>query len=516
MALPRGIQSEVLLSLAFLVATAIGLLAGFLVRAQASQQQQLEGLLGRALVAEAPLALLEVERSASGARWHRYVDPARRAGPGPAPDDEPAGLEHLVAESRRLRKPLLASGQPWDPMLFAAPLDASGDIAAGWFPPVVSGMAIIGLVVADIAVFVGLGAYLLRRRVTGPLARLAAATHELGEGDRAVRAPVEGVQEVADLAADFNSMGEALEQRTEALEKAVSDLRTANRDLRQARAGLDRAERLAAVGTLAAGVAHEVGNPMGAVLAFLDLARREGERDGLGEHGLSLLGKAAREGDRVRGILRQLLDFSRPAQSQLAPVSLQGAAEQALELVQAQRRYAGIEYALHCDEQLPLVMADQGLVAQVLLNLLLNASDAVCSDDVRDTARVEITVRPAVSERRAGDSPQDNEAALERCDSVECEVADDGPGISAEDRPRIFDPFYTTKAPGEGTGLGLANALRLTEELGGSLECIAAEDAPLGGACFRMRLPIHEPDGRAADPSSGSRTREACTEASGD
>ena len=393
----RGIQSEVLLSLAVLVATAIGLLAAFLLRTQSSHDAQLEGLLGRALAAEASAAVLGVDHSVSGARWHLFRSGEEADGIG-VPQDAPSELIDLVHESRRLEQPLLSSGTPWRPVLFAAPLGPDS-VAAAWFPPVVSRTAIGALILADIAVFVGLGAYLLRRRVTGPLARLAAATQELRHGERSARAPVAGVEEVAELARDFNAMGDALDERTAALEKAVSDLRGANRELRQTRAGLDRAERLAAVGSLAAGVAHEVGNPMGAVLAFLDLARKEGAKDGLGEHGQALLAKAAREGDRVRVIIRQLLDFSRPPEGTRVPVSFVAVCEQTLDLVQAQTRYAAISYGIESEPELPQVSADASLLAQVLLNLVVNASDAVAGTGSRVVLRAS-ALRPRPSRRR--------------------------------------------------------------------------------------------------------------------
>jgi hypothetical protein len=275
-------------------------------------------------------------------------------------------------------------------------------------------------------------------------------------------------------------MSEALARRTEALEKAVAELRAANEALSVARTGLDRAERLAAVGSLAAGVAHEVGNPMAAQLAFLDLVGRDPT---LGAPARAHLERAAQQGERVRRILRQLLEFSRPPRMERVPVDLASLAEEAVALVRAQRRYAGVQLEVECVGVPPAAIADPGGVAQILLNLVLNAADAVAASAEK---RVRLSVRPAALRVRAGESPA--AAAQRRApDAVECRVADTGSGIAPADRERVFDPFFTTKDPGVGTGLGLANSLRLAEELGGDLELL---EPPEGfSTALVLRLP---------------------------
>jgi signal transduction histidine kinase len=288
---------------------------------------------------------------------------------------------------------------------------------------------------------------------------------------------------VRELAGTFNEMSEALEQRTGALEKAVGDLRQTNEQLVQARAGLDRAERLAAVGSLAAGVAHEVGNPMGALLAFLQLVERETD---LSEEGRGHLARAVEQGARVREILRQLLDFSRPPQARTAWVELGRVGEQAASLARAQRRYDDIVFEVEQEPGVTPVLSDESMLAQLLLNLVLNAADAVCE---RADARVRITLRPGGLHVREGES-REVVSGRRQADAMECVVADNGPGVVEEQRERIFDPFFTTKPPGEGTGLGLANAQRLAEELGGNLEYEQSQD--LGGAAFVLRIPTAE------------------------
>jgi signal transduction histidine kinase len=306
---------------------------------------------------------------------------------------------------------------------------------------------------------------------------------------------VEGVRETAELALAFNGMTAALESRPGALEKAVRDLRASNESLREARAGLDRAARLAAVGRLAAGVAHEVGNPMGAVLAFLDLAGRAPE---LSQATRGYVERAAREGERVRGILRQLLDFSRPPRTRRVWVALPPLCEEVAALLRAQRRYAAIAIQVEEEAGAPAALADRGVVSQILLNLLLNAADALRAAATPNPC-IRKRVGPAALRVREGEDPA-VAAARREPDAVACLVVDNGPGIPAEDRERIFDPFFTTKPVGEGTGLGLANALRFAEECGGRLE-LAPPPGAEPGAVFALTLPA------AAEPGAGGEAR---------
>jgi two-component system NtrC family sensor kinase len=475
----QGLQAEILASLSLVMLTASGVLAAVLLRTHDARLGQLRDLAARSLVRDARSPILPEIGSGTGLRWWTAgADGALRPRGAQAGAPDPA-LEQIAADARRGGQPLLWTGSPWQPIRLAVPLEG-GALAVAELPAAIPAGLLLGLLAADVAVFTGFGAYLLRRRVVRPLQQLAGAARALGQGVAQVRAPVEGVGETRELGRAFNEMSEALERRGQALEKAVAELRDSNRRLREARAGMDRAERLAAVGRLAAGVAHEVGNPMGAVLAFLDLARRE---PGLSEHGRDCLEKAARQGERVRQILRQLLDYSRPRRPAPLAVDVADACQEVVELVRAQRRYADVCLSVERRGDPPPALADPGILAQIVLNLLLNAADAVAGSGAGEIA---IRVGPAVGATRRG---EDAAPARQRrhADAVECRVRDNGPGIPAEDRERIFDPFFTTKPPGQGTGLGLANAARLAEELGGSLEL--AEPGAAAGAEFVLRLP---------------------------
>jgi len=493
----RSIQAELLVSLGLVMIVATALVALALLKMQAAESDRMKGLVGAALVGEARSPTFGM-RSDTGLEWWS-VAPDGSASPR-ASAESPLGPaeRELAANARSVGAPLLQPGAPWQALRFAVPIGSAGEVAVARSRPVVPTLLVLGLFVAGCAVFTGLGVVLLRRRVVEPLQRLAAAARWMGEEGPGVRVQVEGVSEAAEVAQAFNEMSEALESRTSSLEKAVVELRATNGRLRHARDGLDRAERLAAVGSLAAGVAHEVGNPMGALLAFLDLVGRD---DTLRGDTRAKLLRAVEQGERVRTILRQLLDFSRPPQANRMQVDLARAAEQCISLVRAQKEHSHIDFRVATEPGARPVLADEALVGQMLLNLVVNAAQAL-----REIPgpRIELRVRPCPLRLRSGDAGISGGLARREPDAMACDVLDNGPGVPAEDRERIFDPFFTSKPPGEGTGLGLANVQRLAQELGGRVEYREGEGAgEAAGACFRLVLPV---DGGPQTPA-GPATR---------
>jgi hypothetical protein len=478
-----GLQREVLTSLALVMGLATLVLVGLIV---VHHERTLRATLGPVLLAEARAGAF-AEPALSGTRWWELgpdgrFEPQRPGGRAPDP-----ATRRLAEQARARGAALLQVGGLGDAIRFAAPIDARRRIAVAELPESASHalrrdpLLVIGLLgAADLAVFTLFAALLLRRRVVQPLQELAAAARAVGRGE-AARAPVGGPRETAEVARAWNEMTEALERRTDDLAKAVADLRRANGELRRTRAGLDRAERLAVVGRLAAGVAHEVGNPIGAMLAFIELAGRD---PGIAAASRAHLERAAREGGRVRTILRQLLDFSRPARPAPVALSLAKTLEEARELVAAQAPHRRIRFETVTSEAVPPAWADPGAVLQILLNLLLNAADAV-----RDAAEpvVRLELAPAALRSRSTDGGPLRKQVRGRADAVECHVSDNGSGIAEGDRERIFDPFFTTKPPGQGTGLGLSTALRLAEEMEGTL--VLAEPPPGFATRFVLRLP---------------------------
>ena len=479
-----GLQREVLGSLALVMGIATLVLVGLIVF---HHERTLRATLGPALLAEARADGFG-EPALPGTLWWERAPDGRFEGRRPRMREPDPETRRLAEEAARRGAALLELGGLGDAIRFAAPVRRRGSVAVARLPEETSRslrarpLAIVGLLgAADLAVFSAFAALVLRRRVVRPLEELAAAARAVGAGDVA-RAPVGGPRETAEVARAWNEMTEALERRSDDLAKAVGELRAANAELRRTRAGLDRAERLALVGRLAAGVAHEVGNPIGAMLAFVELAARD---TGLAEASREHLVRAGREGERVRRILRQLLDFSRPARPAPEPLELDNCAREAVRLVAAQRDHRDVRFEVQCEPAAPLAFADAGVVLQILLNLVLNAADAVATAE-RPTIRLEVG-RTALR-ARSGDAGAAATRARAQADAVECVVADNGCGIAETDRERIFDPFFTTKPPGQGTGLGLSTAARQAEEMEGALLLVDPPDGFV--TAFALRLPV--------------------------
>jgi two-component system NtrC family sensor kinase len=319
------------------------------------------------------------------------------------------------------------------------------------------------VIAAGAVVVVAVGGFILSRWVAAPLERLFAAAARLGggEGLPPLGPPgEEGGLGLARAALAFERTAAALTEERARLAAKVTELEATNARLAETREGLLRTERLATVGQLAAGIAHEVGNPLGAIGGFAELARAKlatGDRAVVDD----FLARIAAETERIDAIVRGLLDFARPAPPQTGPVSVAAAVAAAARLATVQGRFRGVVLEVAIPEDLPPVVADERRLAQVVLNLLLNAADAM-------EGRGAVTV----AARAAGGR-------------VEIEVADTGPGIPAHLLPRVFDPFFTTKEPGHGTGLGLAVCHGIMTSIGGAIEAGPAEG---GGARFLLTL----------------------------
>jgi two-component system NtrC family sensor kinase len=337
--------------------------------------------------------------------------------------------------------------------------------------------AVVGAAVLSTLV----GSALLFRTVARPVDRLLDAAERLagsGPADLPFLGDADG-SALSRSAVAFARLAAALAQERERLAAKVEELTLANHALAEARESLLRAEKLATIGRLAAGVAHEVGNPLAAITGFVELARAH-VRGSPPEELEDYLGRMAAEAQRIDRTVRELLDFARPTPASLVPVDLASAIEASLRLARLQERFRHVQVALDVPAPVPRALADEHGLAQVLVNLFLNAGDAMGG---RGELRVSVrTLEP----RDPPDEPSRG---------VVLAVADRGPGIAREDLPRIFDPFFTTKEPGKGTGLGLAICHRIVESFGGR---IAAANAAEGGAVFTVLL--REAPPLVADP----------------
>jgi C4-dicarboxylate-specific signal transduction histidine kinase len=326
--------------------------------------------------------------------------------------------------------------------------------------------AVIALAAGEAVLVFVLGAAILARWVGRPVSRLLRAAERLeqeGGGLPVLGPPGEdGAPDLSRAAVAFERTVAALAAERARLAAKVVELEAANRGLAEARESLLRAERLATVGRLAAGVAHEIGNPLGAVSGYVELARaRLAAGRAAPEEVADFLARASAEAQRIDLIVRDLLDFARPAAVERVPVAVGEAVAAAVRLASVQARFAAVEVVLALPGALPPVLAEGRRLVQVFLNLLLNAGDAMGG---RGRVRVE---------------------ASHAAEWVEVVLADEGPGIPAEHLDRVFEPFFTTKDAGRGTGLGLSVCHGIVEGFGGS---ITAANRAGGGAAFRLRL----------------------------
>ena len=361
----------------------------------------------------------------------------------------------MARGTRTLLVVSVASAVAAGAVLFAAAAMALG--VAGRARP--TELAVTG---ALLAAFVVWGSSsMLVRRVARPVERILGAARELQESAPADLLVLGDAGIGLDQAAlAFERTAAALSEERARLAAKVAELTTANAALAEARASLVRSEKLATVGRLAAGVAHEVGNPLGAVSGYAELARARLTPDG-DPHIRDALDRIAAAAGRIDRIVRDLLDFARPTALEVLPVGLGSAVDAAVRLAAVQSRFKGVEVEIHLPSDLPPVLSDERHLSQVVLNLLLNAGDAM-----QGKGRVVV-------------------GAMRRGGRVELTVSDTGPGIPAQDLSRIFDPFFTTKEPGQGSGLGLAICHSIVESMGGTID---ASSPPGGGAAFVVRL----------------------------
>ncbi len=305
-------------------------------------------------------------------------------------------------------------------------------------------LAALGLMV----LVAGLSAY-LSRALTRPVSLLSASARRIAEGDREHRIQLTTGDEIEDLSKQFNQMLESLAEHRRDIEEANRELREANRKLTELQARLVRSERLAALGQLAAGVSHELDNPVGVILGYAELTMEESE-PGSELHEYAVV--VREEAKRCKRIIAGLLDFSRPSSGIARDLDLRVLIADLVKNLQDQRPFRRISWNLELGDLDTVVRADPDSMRQVLVNLALNAAQAMGDEGV-------ITVSLRVSAE-----PDEGGYLIH--------ITDTGEGVRHGEEERIFDPFYTTKRRGEGTGLGLSICRKLVEEMGGWIRAL--------------------------------------------
>ncbi len=311
--------------------------------------------------------------------------------------------------------------------------------------------SIIGIILSTAIV------WLVIRHVTEPLRQLRDSAEAIGRGDFSKRIDIRSGDELGELAAVFNQTTENLQKSTEQLGKTVETLRTTQ-------AQLIHSEKLSAVGEFVAGVAHELNNPLTALIGFSELV----QMSDVDEDTRSSLKRISNSAERCHKIVQSLLSFSRQRPPERKLTNVNTIVDSVVEILIYELRTSNIKVAKELSPQMPRLLVDPHQLQQVFLNIINNARQAI--EAYRANGSVRISTQ--VEGRR-----------------VRVRFQDDGPGISEENLKKIFNPFFTTKPVGKGTGLGLSLTYGIIQEHGGN---ITVESTVGKGTTFIIDLPITE------------------------
>ena len=329
-------------------------------------------------------------------------------------------------------------------------------------------LSFFGIATVGFLLILGITYYMIRN-ITRPVSEMVAATHNIiaGRFDQEVRS--ESTGEIALLAESFNAMLKSLRQMRADLEEwgrtLEEKVRQRTEELVNMQARVAQSDRLASLGMLAAGVAHEINNPLGGILALTGLTVEDLRKDDPNRENLE---EVIRQTLRCRDIVKGLLQFSRQSRGNAEAVDLNDVLQDTLSLIEKQALFFNITVVRQLEPELPPVVADRSQFQQVFINILMNAVQAMNEQGT-------ITIK-------TGYKSTDN--------SVEVAISDTGQGIRREDIGRIFDPFFTTKEGGHGTGLGLSIAYGIVTTHGGS---ISVQSEVGTGSTFTLRIPATVP-----------------------
>ncbi|RPI37021.1 MAG: HAMP domain-containing protein [Nitrospiraceae bacterium] len=290
--------------------------------------------------------------------------------------------------------------------------------------------------------------------ISTPIRKLEKITKKVAQGDFSETIEISGGDEIASLQISFNQMEEMLRDAMDSLEQTVTKLQ-------EKQAQLVEAEKLASIGKLAAGIAHEINNPLTSVLTFSSLLLEQCPEDDPRYERLRMI---VRETRRVRNIVRQVLSFAKEAPLRTEKISLNHPVREIVESLDAQEAFKGIDLELDLADDLPDILIDPVQIGQVVLNILLNATHAITPP-----GKIRVSTRAA-----------DNFAELI--------ISDTGKGIPEDHLQKIFDPFFTTKDKSRGTGLGLAVSYGIIKKHRGDIEVRSIVNE---GSTFVVRLPLH-------------------------
>ncbi len=302
------------------------------------------------------------------------------------------------------------------------------------------------------------GFYILSRRVIKPVRELINITEKIAAGKFPDSKNIGKVKEINQLYSALRVMYEEIEEGKKKLRDKIYELEQKNTELEQTQGELIASEKLASLGRLSAGVAHEIGNPLSAISGYVDVLKRSPRLDP--ETTSQYLGDIQREIERLDNIIITLLEYSRPKKFEPQILDINSVIKDSIDIIDRQGILKNIYIKQNLTEEPALIEADPHQLAQVIINLILNAKDAT-----EDNGEIIVT---------SGAGPGE---------SVFISVRDNGAGIPSVLLDRIFDPFFTTKEPGKGTGLGLSVSQRIVEAFGGTMTVRSEEGK---GALFTL------------------------------
>lgn len=330
--------------------------------------------------------------------------------------------------------------------------------------------------IINLTILTFVGIYRISRLYLQPLARLAKRAEDYKEDDELIFAVRKEDNELNRLSKALNSMLKRISADKEKLRSTVFSLEEANLELKKAQREIIRAEKLASVGRLAAGIAHEIGNPIGIVMGYLELLKQS---DIAEDESREYIQRTEQEIERINTIIRQLLEISRPSNSGRSAVAVHDLIHDTADVLRVQPLMSNIELCLSLDAEVHTVWADPNQLRQVFLNLIINAADAISSEDKKGIGKLNITteLEETIDSENRTNSNQ-----------LKISFIDNGPGIAEENLGNIFDPFFTTKDPGKGTGLGLSVSFMIVEGLGGKMTGVSEAGK---GTTMIISLPLY-------------------------